>query len=141
MEEYVNSDKQVLMMVDAADSGRLLAKEALGNAGCELDFKPVPVMDGEGLLNYLERLVEEDALPCVILMDTHMPGIDVFGVLQKIKSIPELNKIPVIMLLSEGDVQSDIERVYEAGADAYLTKSASSGSLCKRMRETVCEFA
>jgi sigma-B regulation protein RsbU (phosphoserine phosphatase) len=57
----------------------------------------------------------------VILLDTMMPGLDGFSVLQQLKSDPQTRHIPVIMISALDEIEGVI-RCIEAGAEDYLPK-------------------
>jgi CheY-like chemotaxis protein len=50
-----------------------------------------------------------------------MPGIDGFEVLQWARAEPGLKRL-LIVVFTSSDLQSDINRAYEAGANSYLIK-------------------
>ena len=56
-----------------------------------------------------------------ILLDLHMPGIDGFEVLQRLKSRAETRSFPVVVLTSSREIK-DIERSYKLGANSYVVK-------------------
>ena len=61
--------------------------------------------------------------PDVILLDLLLPGnVDGFGVLEKIKDIPELKNIPVIIISNLSETK-DLDRGMKLGAYRYLVKS------------------
>ena len=60
--------------------------------------------------------------PDVIITDIRMDTIDGFDVLTKIKEVPELANIPVIILSNLGQ-KDDIERGIKLGAQDYLIKA------------------
>jgi len=57
----------------------------------------------------------------VILLDIIMPGIDGFGVLEQVKSDPDLRDIPVIVISAVDEMGSAV-RCIEMGAEDYLPK-------------------
>ena len=57
----------------------------------------------------------------LILSDVQMPKLDGFSLTRRIKSKPELARIPVIILSSLASPE-DKRRGLDAGADAYLVK-------------------
>jgi sigma-B regulation protein RsbU (phosphoserine phosphatase) len=57
----------------------------------------------------------------VVLLDTMMPGLDGFSVLQQLKTDPQTRHIPVIMISAVDELESVI-RCIEAGAEDYLPK-------------------
>ena len=60
--------------------------------------------------------------PAVILLDLMIPKKDGFGVLEDIKKVPRIAKIPVIVLSNLGQ-KIDQERALALGANEYLVKS------------------
>ena len=72
--------------------------------------------------NGAEALEHLHADPCdVVLLDIVMPELDGVSVLQQVKSDPELQGIPVIMISGVDDTES-VVRCIEIGADDYLSK-------------------
>jgi len=66
------------------------------------------------------QLLHDD--PCdVVLLDIVMPGLDGVSVLERIKSDPGLQDVPVIMISGVDDTDS-VVRCIEIGADDYLPK-------------------
>ncbi len=83
------------------------------------------VRDGQEALDYLMRLGKYHQRtsdnPVVILLDIKMPKLDGIEVLKSIKSTPDLKSIPVVMLTSS-QVEIDLVRSYELGANAFVVK-------------------
>lgn len=73
--------------------------------------------------------------PDLILLDVNMPHMDGFQVCQVLKTDPQTQAIPVIMLTAQSDVDSRV-RGLEAGADDYLTKPFSPRELAARVART-----
>jgi CheY-like chemotaxis protein len=85
----------------------------------------VVVRDGAEALDYLYRrgkFADRTAgSPVVVLLDLKMPRVDGLEVLRKMKSDPELKRIPVVMVTSSREEQ-DLVRSYELGVNAYVVK-------------------
>jgi len=64
--------------------------------------------------------VQEDR-PDLIVLDVMMPEMTGFEVLEKLKSDPETENIPVIMLTARAQ-DSDVLRGWQSGVECYLTK-------------------
>ncbi|MFC3651670.1 response regulator [Dyella humi] len=60
-------------------------------------------------------------IPDVVLLDISLPGMDGLSVLQKLRSNPLTQSVPVIVL-SAHVMEDDITRALEAGADAFVPK-------------------
>jgi two-component system, cell cycle response regulator len=72
----------------------------------------------------------------VILLDVMMPGMDGFEVCARLKSDPQTQHIPVLMVTAL-DQPSDKVRGLEAGADDFLTKPVDDIQLMARVRSLV----
>ena len=59
--------------------------------------------------------------PDLILLDIHLPGIDGFEVLRRLRASQVTRAIPVVAV-SANAMHSDIEQAMQAGFDGYLTK-------------------
>jgi CheY-like chemotaxis protein len=97
------------------------------------------VEDGEALMHYLHHMGDYADLakfptPTIILVDLNMPKKDGRRALEEIKGHPDLRQIPVIVWTTS-DLDEDIKRCYEAGADAYVTKPMSYMGLLKTVGE------
>jgi two-component system response regulator len=86
--------------------------------------------NGQEALNYLfgqgefaDR--ESHPLPDLILLDLKLPGIDGHEVLHRIKSTPDLKRLPVVILTSSQE-DTDLIRSYDNGANSYLVKPISA---------------
>ena len=64
--------------------------------------------------------VKEDR-PDLIVLDVMMPEMTGFEVLETLKSNPETENIPVIMLTARAQ-DSDVLRGWQSGVECYLTK-------------------
>jgi CheY-like chemotaxis protein len=85
--------------------------------------------DGDEALDYLHQRgefaeIEKAPRPGMILLDLNMPGTDGKEVLQEIREVPELRKIPVIVLTTSTD-ERDVAACYELGANSYIEKPVS----------------
>jgi CheY-like chemotaxis protein len=70
---------------------------------------------------------DPDQLPHVILCDIRMPGMDGFEFLQWLRN-SAWRAMP-IALFSNSDIQSDVDRAYAMGANAFHVKSATLDEL------------
>ncbi len=57
----------------------------------------------------------------IVVLDLQLAGENGLDVLREIKANPETNRTPVIMLTSVAS-QSEVDRAYSLGANAYFTK-------------------
>ena len=84
-------------------------------------MKPTGVCDGEQALVELSTAREAEAAYDLLLTDMHMPTMDGFGLVERIKLTPE-NAPATIMMLTSGGRKGDAARCRELGIAAYLIK-------------------
>ena len=96
----------------------------------------VPVHDGIELIRYLQTLQKNDTLPCFILLDLNMPGLNGFETLEILKSKNGLNSIPVIVFTTSSNPR-DLTLVKRLGAERVITKPFGY----QQMKQITREFA
>ena len=70
--------------------------------------------------------------PNIILLDLNMPIMDGFQVLHKLKSNPDTEHIPVIILTTRIDIESE-RRCLQAGVTDYIKKPRDPAELQERI--------
>ncbi len=81
------------------------------------------------------RWAEESSFDLAIL-DVKVPGMDGFELLARLRNIPSLAGVPIIMLTGLGG-EADIVRGLELGANDYILKPFSPTELLARVRRLV----
>lgn len=71
--------------------------------------------------------------PDLVLLDVMMPKISGFEVCRRIKSNPETEDLPVIMVTALNEL-GDIERAIQSGTDDFLSKPINKWELVVRVR-------
>lgn len=104
--------KTILIIEDDKFLRELIAQKLIKEG-----YKTSEAIEGE---EGLKKIQEEK--PDLVLLDLILPGIDGFEVLSKVKTDPELTKIPVIILSNLGQ-KEEIERGLKLGARDYLVKA------------------
>jgi len=113
---------KTIFVVDDSDTSLLTAEESL-----EEHYKVMTIPSAAGMFVLLEKLT-----PDMILLDIQMPEMDGFEALERLKSNPAHNGIPVIFLT--GYMDDDIEaRGRELGALDIITKPFSASALLERI--------
>lgn len=85
-------------------------------------INPVVVArDGEEALGFLEHWEIGEPLPVVVLLDINIPKVNGLEVLRHLKTHPQLQKVPVIVLTSSSE-DRDIQTAYQLGANSYIVK-------------------
>jgi len=118
--DYIPRSLHVLLVEDNEGDVRLI-KEAFSES--KIDKKFAVAKDGEDALNYLYKRGDyaNTQRPDIILLDINLPRKNGFEVLEKIKSDPDLKRIPVIMLSSSSS-EDHIAKSYDLSANCYVTK-------------------
>ena len=73
------------------------------------------------------------SLPDLVLLDVTLPGTNGFDILNKMKQVPALKALPVIMTTAEA-TREGVMRGLIGGADGYLTKPLKGENLLKGAR-------
>ena len=106
--------------VDDDEDDRYLVQEALRSySDCSVTF----FNDGESLLADLLDSPEEK-LPALILLDLDMPRVDGYEVLQTLRTNPNLNFIPILVLIGTRSEES-VRKAYQLGANTFMSKPGS----------------
>lgn len=118
------NETQLILIVEDNDDDFFATMRAFGKANLSNPVRRCT--NGDQALDYLLRRGEFSAAdaaprPGIILLDLNLPGTDGRSVLHAIKSTPELQKIPVIVLTTS-NAEQDIEQCYAAGANSYVQK-------------------
>lgn len=118
----------VVLHVDDNLDDILLLRYAFERTGIGEHLRSVS--SGAQALNYLEAKEEfadrqKFPLPCLVLLDVKMPGMNGFDVLARIRVHPHFSYLPVSMY-SSSILEADIERALRLGVDSYIEKPASA---------------
>jgi CheY-like chemotaxis protein len=92
--------------------------------------------DGQEGLDFLYRrgAYEGVVRPDLILLDLNLPKYDGRQLLEKIKSDPDLSRIPVVVLTTSS-AEGDILRSYDLHANAYVTKPVDLDQFINAVRQ------
>jgi DNA-binding response OmpR family regulator len=78
--------------------------------------------------------------PDLIILDLGLPAGDGFVVMERLKKVPSLALIPIIVV-SARDARANQERVIKAGATAFLQKPVDNAELLAVIRRALGEPA
>jgi CheY-like chemotaxis protein len=112
-----------VLLVEDEDQLRRVMKDLLQREG----YKVAEARDGIQALDEVDRHA-----PDVIILDLNLPGIDGYSVLAQLRSRPATRTIPVMVLTAKGDEDNEV-RVFELGADDFVTKPFRARSLTARL--------
>ncbi|MGE0609705.1 MAG: response regulator [Pirellulales bacterium] len=120
-----------ILMADDDSDDRQMTQEAFTECRLSNDLRFVE--DGAELMDYLNHRGKyadpaSSPRPSLILLDLNMPKKDGREVLDEIKRDPRFRQIRiVVMTTSKAD--EDILRVYNLGAESYVTKPVTFSAL------------
>ena len=100
-----------------------LMQEAIKEAGLHDDVELEYAYDGEEACDMLDTAKILDKKFDLILLDLNMPKVTGKEVLEKIKTDPDLENMPVIVV-TNSDYKKDMIECYRLRADGYLQKPA-----------------
>ncbi|HXG43563.1 MAG TPA: type II/IV secretion system protein [Gemmatimonadales bacterium] len=112
-----------VLLVDDEDQLRRVMKDLLVRDGYEV----VEARNGVEALDQVDRYA-----PDIIVLDLNLPGLDGYSVLSELRSRTATRHIPIIVLTAKGDEDNEV-RVFELGADDFLTKPFRAKALSKRL--------
>jgi type II secretory ATPase GspE/PulE/Tfp pilus assembly ATPase PilB-like protein/CheY-like chemotaxis protein len=115
--------RRKVLLVDDEDALRRVMKDLLEREG----YVVSEARDGVQALDQVDRFG-----PDVIVLDLNLPGLDGYGVLSHLRSRPATADIPVVVLTAKSDEDNEV-RVFQLGADDFLTKPFRARALSARL--------
>ena len=94
----------------------------------KVGFRLEAVEDGEDGL-----MLAETTSPDLVLLDWMLPNLSGIEICRRLRSNPETQNIPIIMLTARGE-ETDRVRGLDTGADDYVTKPFSPKELISRIK-------
>ncbi len=106
---------------------------------CPFPHEIIVVHDGVEALDYLfgnGKFAGRDItrVPKMVILDLKLPRINGLEVLQRIRTEPATQFVPVIMLTSSNEVE-DIISSYRFGANSYIRKQVEFESFANTIKE------
>lgn len=118
-----NSKIERILAVDDTNDNLILLQTILEVEGYEVEL----VADG---INALKQVAQSP--PDLILLDVMMPGMDGYEVTRRIRNIPELPYIPILLLTAFH--KASVVEGLDAGADDFIRKPFDQDELLARVR-------
>lgn len=115
-----------LLVVEDYKVTRMMIKKMLEKG---TDWKISEAQDGQKAFEFLDTQI-----PDLIILDLMMPNMNGFEFLKKIKSMPKIDKIPILILTGLKSVEDEIKGL-QTGADDYLTKPIKMDILISRCKK------
>jgi two-component system, cell cycle response regulator DivK len=119
---------RILSIEDQEDNRRII-HDLFTSAGYEV----IDAVTGEEGVN-----LASNCGPDLILMDIQLPGVDGYEATRRIKALPGLQRVPIIVVTSYA-LGGDEERARAAGGDGYITKPYNPLQLLQMVRQHLLE--
>ena len=123
MSDLTKKDEVTILIAEDDDGHAELIKEHLKGVG--LYNTIIRFRDGQEVWEFLSKTgageKRKDNQAYLLLLDIRMPRVDGVELLRRVKTDPELHKVPVIMLTTTDDPR-EIEECYKLGCSSYITK-------------------
>jgi len=115
-----------ILVVEDYKVTRLMIKKMLEKG---TDWEISEAQDGQIAFDILQTQI-----PDLIILDLMMPKMNGFEFLKKIKTMPTIDKIPVLILTGLKSVEDEMKGLHE-GANDYLTKPIKMDTLISRCKK------
>jgi two-component system, response regulator len=125
-----------VLLADDDEDDRMMTADALREA--RISNKLHFVTDGEELIDYLYHRGKyappaHAPRPDLLLLDLNMPRKDGREALREMKENPAFRSIPVLVLTTS-KTEEDVERIYDLGANSFITKPVTFEGLVQAMK-------
>jgi CheY-like chemotaxis protein len=123
----------IIMIEDDEGHARLIEKN-IRRAGISNEL--CHFADGTSALDYLFNHAKGPmhSGPALVLLDLNLPDMSGLDILGKLKGHDKLKRTPVVVLTTTDD-KIEIERCYDMGANAYITKPVNYESFADAIRQ------
>ena len=118
------ANRERILLVEDEEPLRGVLRDLLEREG----YTVIEAADGVQALDGIDR-----SAPDIIVLDLNLPRLDGFGVLQHLRTRASTASLPVLVLTAKGDEDSEV-RVFEAGANDFLTKPFRPRALIARLK-------
>ncbi len=106
------AQRPTILLVEDTDDNRFMMSRLLELSG----YSVIEAVNGQEAIQ-----IAEEQRPQLILMDLSLPLIDGLAATREIRNLPELSKVPIIVV-SAHDTAEFHNEALAAGCDAYITK-------------------
>ncbi len=114
----------LVLVVDDNATNRRILREVCAAWG----MRPREADGGDAALTALNEAAALGEPFALVLLDGHMPGMDGFGLAERVRQLPQLAGVTLVMLTSAGHA-GDVERCRKLEIGAYLMKPVKQSEL------------
>jgi CheY-like chemotaxis protein len=132
-----NAPKRVVLIVEDNPDDLLMTTAALRGAANLADV--VSATSGAGALDYLlgaggDPNHDGQVLPSLVVLDLHLPKVDGFEVLRRLRRDERTRSLPVVILTSSRE-EEDLLKGYNLGANSYVCKPVTFERFTEAVRQ------
>lgn len=118
-----------IIVVDDSRTVRQQVSKLLINEG----FNIVEAIDGnDGIMK-----VNENQDTCLVITDLNMPNLNGLDMTEKIRKIPEMKYVPILLLTTESSGDK-VDRAKKVGASGWLVKPFNPDQLVGAVKKLTC---
>ncbi len=118
-------EKKVMLVVDDIEMNRAILREYFQG-----EYEILEASDGGEAYRILE-----EAFVDILVTDLNMPGLDGFGLIEKVRGDSRFDLLKIIAITEALELEeTDRERLKDLGADDVIEKPFSTELLCHRVR-------
>jgi len=121
---------QLIVLVEDNPDDELLTLRALKKLHIANDI--IVLRDGVEALEFL--MAPDKPLPHLVLLDLKLPKVDGLRVLQRLRSEPRTQLLPIVVLTSS-DEDRDVIEGYRLGANSYIRKPVDFDQFSEAVRQ------
>jgi CheY-like chemotaxis protein len=124
-----------ILYIDDDDDDRMMVKDAINLIDDKLIL--IESANAQEGLGYLQKAFVEKKLPCLVLLDLNMPGMNGRDMLMVIKDDEDLSKVPVVVFTTSS---SELDKTFCKKYNVeMITKPFSFQSLKAVMQSILCK--
>lgn len=133
----LNPESKTILLAEDDDNDVILIRRAFEKSRLN---NPIQVVEnGEEVISYLSgtgKYADRQAhpFPTLLLLDLKLPRKSGFEVIQAVRANPDW-KLLLIVVLSSSNLNPDINKAYELGANSYLVKPPNFDDLIAMMQQ------
>lgn len=127
-------NERSILLVEDNESDVDLTRRALARNRIANELKVVN--DGQAAVDYLLGGEERGStrLPALVLLDLKLPKLDGIEVLNRLRSDPRTQRLPIVILTSSRE-QGDLAAGYDGGANSYIRKPVDFHAFVEAIRQ------
>lgn len=117
--------RRILIVDDDPDIARLLGRALMADYDVDIAQNAADAL-----------AIASKQPPDLALLDVMMPGVDGFGLAERLRLLPGLSRLPLMFLTAKGDARDQIRGI-QVGAKHYITKPFKLSDVIAKVKKAV----